>query len=118
MLMEAPAAGLVCCQGMILDALTSRQRQVELFERYGVLLTEHQRRVLELYLGNDWSLSEIAGDQRISRAAVHDIVRRSAAALVEYEEKLGLLAARAGVERELLSLRRRLEALEQEVARL
>jgi predicted DNA-binding protein YlxM (UPF0122 family) len=103
---------------MILDALSSRQHQVELFERYGVLLTDHQRRVLELHLGNDWSLSEIARDQQISRAAVHDMVRRSVAALMEYEEKLGLLAAKAGVERELMGLRRRLEALEQEVARL
>ena len=103
---------------MILDALSSRQRQVELFERYGVLLTEHQRRVLELYLADDWSLSEIATSQEISRAGVHDIVRRSVQALQEYEEKLGLLAARVRVERELGELKRRLTTLEQEVARI
>jgi predicted DNA-binding protein YlxM (UPF0122 family) len=103
---------------MILDALTSRQRQVELFERYGVLLTEHQRRVLELYLDDDWSLSEIATSQEISRAGVHDIVRRSVQTLQEYEGKLGLLAARSGIERELTSLRRRLAALEREMASL
>jgi uncharacterized protein len=103
---------------MVLDSLSSRQRQLELFERYGVLLTEHQRRVLELHLADDWSLSEIATSQEISRAAVHDIVRRSVQALQDYEEKLGLLAVRVAVERELTELRRRLAALEQEVARL
>lgn len=103
---------------MILDALSSRQRQVELFERYGVLLTEHQRRALGLYLRDDWSLSEIAQSQEISRAAVHDMVRRAGQTLEEYESKLGLIAARVSVLREMADLRRRLETLEQEVAKL
>jgi predicted DNA-binding protein YlxM (UPF0122 family) len=103
---------------MILDALSSRQRQVELFERYGELLTEHQRRVLGLYLRDDWSLSEIAQSQEISRAAVHDMVRRASVTLEEYEAKLGLIAARLGVQREVADLRRRVEALEREVAKL
>jgi uncharacterized protein len=109
---------------MSLDTLHSRQRQVELFERYGSLLTEHQRGVLQLYLRDDWSLSEIAGSQQISRAAVHDLVRRSCHSLEEYEGRLGLLAAeeRQRVERtalaaELAGIRRRLTRLEQEVVR-
>lgn len=100
---------------MRLDTLTSRRRQVELFERYGPLLTDHQRRVLELYLRDDWSLSEIAQSQESSRAAVHDNVRRGVQALEESEAKLGLLAGRAGVERQLVVLRRRLAALEHDV---
>lgn len=103
---------------MRLDILTSRRRQVELFERYGPLLTDHQRRVLELYLRDDWSLSEIAQAEESSRAAVHDIVRRGVQALEENEAKLGLLTGRAGVERQLLVLRRRLAALEHEVETL
>jgi predicted DNA-binding protein YlxM (UPF0122 family) len=103
---------------MILDALSSRQRQVDLFERYATLLTEHQRRVLELYLRDDWSLSEIAQSQETSRAAVHDLVRRAGLALEEYEAKLGLIASRARVRREVTDLRRKLDALEQEVAKL
>lgn len=103
---------------MILDALSSRQRQVELFERYGTLLTEHQRTVLGLYLRDDWSLSEIAQSQEISRAAVHDLVRRANLTLEEYEAKLGLIATRHAVQREVSDLRGRLEALEQEVAKL
>jgi predicted DNA-binding protein YlxM (UPF0122 family) len=109
---------------MILDTLQARRRQVELFERYGALLTPHQRRVLELYLRSDWSLSEVARSQQTSRAAVHDLVRRSAQALEDYEQRLGLVAAeerrraeRAALAGELAAIRRRLTRLEQEVSR-
>lgn len=109
---------------MDLDTLESRQRQVELFERYGPLLTEHQRQVLDLYLRDDWSLSEIARTQSTSRSAVHDLVRRAAQALEEYESRLGLLLtdrarreARAALAREVADIRRRLARVEQEVAR-
>ena len=57
---------------MPLDTLQTRGRTLALYERYGALLTEHQRQVLDLYLRNDWSLAEIASHQRTSRAAVHD----------------------------------------------
>jgi uncharacterized protein len=113
---------LVRCQAVVLDILQSRERHVELFERYGVLLTEHQRTVLELYLRNDWSLSEVARTQETSRAAVHDLVRRACHALQDYESRLGLLAAeerrrveRAALAAELAVIRRRLTRLEQEV---
>src|SRR5207244_10813900 len=83
---------LVSCQGMALDRLQARNRLIALYERYGTLLTEHQREVLDLYLRSDWSLAEIASSQRTSRAAVHDLIRRSTASLSEYERRLGLLA--------------------------
>ena len=115
--------GLVSCQGLDLDTLASRQRQVELFERYAALLTEQQRDVLELYLRSDWSLSEIARSRDTSRAAVYDLIRRAALALEDYEERLGLLAAdrlrreaRLALARDLADIRRRLVRLEQEVA--
>lgn len=104
---------------MDLDRLNSRERGVALFERYGSLLTEHQRQVLDLHLRQDWSLAEIAEHQATSRAAVHDLVRRSLQALEGYEERLGLLAESAArrevaeaMRRELGALRRRLERLE------
>ena len=97
---------------------------MELFERYGPLLTVQQREVLELYLRRDWSLSEIARSRETSRAAVHDLVRRAGQALEEYESRLGLLAAeerrralRAALARDLAEIRRRLVRLEQEVSR-
>jgi predicted DNA-binding protein YlxM (UPF0122 family) len=116
---------LISCQGLNLDTLESRQRQVELFELYGPLLTEHQRGVLELYLRSDWSLSEIARSRDTSRAAVHDLIRRAAQTMEEYESGLGLLAAdrrrrevRDGLAREVSEIRRRLQRLEQEVAKV
>ena len=109
---------------MSLGSLESRQRQVELFERYAPLLTEQQRDVLELYLRSDWSLSEIAGSRDTSRAAVHDMIQRAAQAMEGYEGRLGLLAAdlrrrevRTMLVRELADIRRHLMRLEQEVAR-
>jgi predicted DNA-binding protein YlxM (UPF0122 family) len=109
---------------MLLDILESRERQVELFESYGVLLTEHQRHVLGLYLRSDWSLSEIARSQETSRAAVHDLVRRSCHAMEDYERRLGLLAKeeqrraeKEALATELAGIRRRLARLEQELVR-
>ncbi|TMF96804.1 MAG: hypothetical protein E6I04_09345 [Chloroflexi bacterium] len=97
---------------MALDSLQTRGRTLALYERYGALLTEHQRQVLDLYLRNDWSLAEIASHQRTSRAAVHDLLRRSTRSLVEYESRLGLLAESARRRREIASLRRKLARLE------
>ncbi len=97
---------------MGLDTLQSRERQVALFDRYGPLLTDHQREILELTLGRDWSLSEVARARSTSRAAVHDLVRRAASSMEEYEQRLGLLAERAAIARELGDLKRRLARLE------
>ena len=108
---------------MALDSLASRQRQIDLFERYGALLTQHQREVLGLYLGSDWSLSEIARSQATSRSAVHDLIRRAVLALGDYEQRLGLVraedrrrAARNDAARELADIRRRLTVLEGQLA--
>ena len=97
---------------MALDSLQTRGRTLALYERYGALLTEHQRQVLDLYLRNDWSLAEIASHQRTSRAAVHDLLRRSTKSLVEYESRLGLLAESVRRRREIASLQRKLARLE------
>src|SRR6202162_3532418 len=103
---------------MALDTLQARSRHLALFDRYGALLTDHQREVVDLHLRSDWSLAEIADHQGTSRAAVHDIVRRSTRALEEYERRLGLLAeagrrrrAIAALERELAGLKRHMSQL-------
>ena len=83
-----------------------------LFERYSALLTEHQAEVLDLYLRSDWSLAEIAQHEGTSRAAVHDIVRRSTQALQDYEKRLGLLAEQARRRREIEALKRQIARLE------
>src|ERR1700682_3077765 len=103
---------------MALDTLQERGRVLALYERYGALLTDHQREVVDLYLRSDWSLAEIAHHQGASRAAVNDIVRRSTLALQEYERRLGLLSESARRRRALDALDRELDGLKRRLARL
>lgn len=66
-------------------------RESLLYDFYGSLLTDKKRAVMECYHEDDMSLSEIAADMGISRAAVHDSLKSAEAQLEQYEEKLGLL---------------------------
>lgn len=66
-------------------------RQTYLFDFYGELLNEHQRRVYEDFVCNDLSLSEIAAELGISRQGVADLVKRCDQKLMAYENKLHLL---------------------------
>ena len=66
-------------------------QQTLLYEVYGELLTEHQRRIYEDVVLNDYSLSEVAADLGISRQGVHDNVKRCNKILSDYEEKLHLV---------------------------
>ena len=63
-----------------------------LFAFYGPLLTDRQQKLLALYCEEDFSLSEIAAREGISRQGVYDAVRRGARQLEGYEAQLGLLA--------------------------
>lgn len=67
----------------------------DLLDAYGALLTDRQRRVLELRYGDDWSLAEVAQDLGVTRQAVFDIESRAVHVLVEYESKLGVVQRRA-----------------------
>ncbi|HKM34879.1 MAG TPA: DNA-binding protein [Lachnospiraceae bacterium] len=62
-----------------------------LYDFYGELLTDHQRKIYEDAVYNDMSLSEIAEGQGISRQGVHDLIKRCDKILTGYEEKLHLL---------------------------
>ncbi len=65
--------------------------QTLLYDFYGELLTEHQKRVYEDVVFNDLSYSEAAEERGISRQGVHDLIKRCNRILQEYEEKLGLV---------------------------
>lgn len=62
-----------------------------LYDFYGELLTEHQRKIYEDVVYNDLSLTEIAQENGISRQGVHDLVRRCNHILQGYEDKLHLV---------------------------
>ena len=62
-----------------------------LFDYYGNLLTEKKRRVMELYHEENLSLSEIAEEFGITRAAVHDSLKSARKQLADYEARLGLV---------------------------
>lgn len=81
-----------CC---ILPKVIAMERIVEqglLFDFYGELLTEHQRKVYRDAVFEDMSLGEIAQEYGISRQGVHDLIRRCNNSLQEYEDKLHLVS--------------------------
>ena len=58
-----------------------------LFAFYGPLLTSRQQKLIALYCEEDFSLSEIAAREGISRQGVYDAVRKGAAQLAAYHSK-------------------------------
>lgn len=80
--------------------------QTFLYDFYGELLTEHQKRIYEDFVCNDLSLGEIAEEQGISRQGVHDLVKRCDRLLLGYEEKLHLLERFQKVKGKIEQIRR------------
>ena len=59
-----------------------------LYDFYGSLLTDRQREVMELYYGENLSLSEIAAEFSISRQGVHDALKNIEKEMEELTENL------------------------------
>lgn len=66
-------------------------RQSMLYDFYGELLTEHQKRIYEDIVFNDMSYTEVGEMEGISRQGVYDLIKRCDRILSEYEEKLKLV---------------------------
>lgn len=62
-----------------------------LIDIYGNLLTESQYQIVTMHFKYDLSLSEIADEKNISRAAVNDSLKKSVTILNNYEDTLRLL---------------------------
>ncbi len=82
-----------------------------LLDHYGALLGDRQREILENYVLDDLSLSEIAENFGITRQGVRDSIKKSEEALAHYEAALGLYAKAKENERQLASLQSKLNAL-------
>lgn len=63
-----------------------------LYDFYGELLTDHQKKIYEDAVFADMSLSEIAEEYGISRQGVHDLIKRCNNILQDYENKLHLVS--------------------------
>lgn len=62
-----------------------------LLDIYGELLTDKQYNLLNDYYNNDFSLSEIAENEGITRQAVRDNLKKGENNLLEFESKLKFL---------------------------
>ncbi|MGF7185145.1 hypothetical protein GGQ84_001231 [Desulfitispora alkaliphila] len=75
-----------------------------LFDFYGELLTEKQKDIFALYYHQDWSMGEIAEYYKISRPAVHDLLKRVERQLQQYEEKLKLVDKYITLDKKLIEI--------------
>lgn len=66
-----------------------------LYDLYGELLTEKQRAYFEDYYFHNLSFTEMAENYEVSRNAVFKQLHITIDKLIEYENKLGLLAKKA-----------------------
>ena len=59
---------------------------------YGSLLTEKQQKIIDMYVDNNLSLSEVGEELNISRQAVKDMLDKAEKLLNKYEEKLHFIS--------------------------
>lgn len=62
-----------------------------LYDFYGQLLTDKQKKIFRRYYLEDLSLSEIADEEEVSRQSIHDTIKQAERKLTAYEDKLGLV---------------------------
>jgi len=83
-----------------------------LYDFYGALLKENQRRMFEASVLEDYNFSEIAQEEGITRQGAYDTVKRAGRQLRMYEEKLGLVARFEDQKRLVKSLYSKLEEMD------
>lgn len=87
--------------------------QTLLYDFYGELLTEHQKQIYEDVVLNDYSFSEVASDQGISRQGVHDLIKRCNKILQDYESKLHLVEKFVTIKEQIEEMEKSLRETEQ-----
>lgn len=98
----------VSCCGKVSKVIDVEEKlkQAYLYDFYGELLNEHQRRIYEDFVFNDLSLGEIAGEEGISRQGVADMVKRCGKKLSDYEKKLHLVEKFLSVKKDVEEIHR------------
>lgn len=77
----------------------------KLFDAYGKLLSKGQQEIMDLYLNDDLTLSEIASNLNVSRQAILDSISKGEKKLKGYEEELKLLERIERLEEEIRTLK-------------
>lgn len=78
------------------------KRRVEiavLVKYYGNLLTEKQQKIIEMYVDNNLSLSEVSDELKITRQAVKDTLDNAINSLESIENKLHFIARDAKIKK-------------------
>ena len=87
--------------------------QTMLYDFYGEMLNEHQRRIYEDFVFNDLSLGEIAEEEGISRQGVSDLIKRCTKKLEDYEAKLHLVSRFLSIKDDVAQIHALTEAYKQ-----
>ena len=83
--------------------LDKKIETAQLFLIYQDLLTDKQKKYMEMYLLEDFSLGEIALSENVSRNAVFDQIKKTIAIINNFEEKLEI--NKKNIEREEIILK-------------
>lgn len=75
-----------------------------LYDFYGELLTDHQKKIYTDAVFEDMSLGEIAEEYGISRQGVHDLIKRCDNTLQGYEDKLHLIRRFMNVKNKIMEI--------------
>ncbi len=81
-----------------------------LFDFYGELLTTHQQQIYSEAVFNDLSLQELSDEAGISRQGIHDLIKRCDKQLLQYEEKLGLVAKFQAIKADVLKIEKMIDS--------
>lgn len=84
----------------------------KLFDAYGALLSEGQRIIMSFYINDDYTITEIAENLKVSRQAVMDSISKADKKLRSYEEKLQFVKKIDALSEENIKLKEKLSKKE------
>lgn len=64
---------------------------IKLFDAYGALLSDGQQKIMSSYLNYDLTITEIAENNKVTRQAVMDSIRKAENKLYQFEKRLGFV---------------------------
>ena len=86
-----------------------------LMDFYGQLLTENQRKIMDMHYYKDYTFAEIAESLGITRQGVYEIIKRSKQILKENEEKMKLIERFGFIKQKSVEIVKILEDIEKNV---